>query len=764
MSAQLTASPRSRIALARAANRRIDLQTGVDSTYRNQIKRFKGWIEVERSKPGASAQLGGRGETYTTTSNIDLFFSEEVSKRTCQPQNARKALLAIIKLARNEHDEEFECESEVVKDALKSQKEVYAKSLGVVGDKIGCPVAGLPTNILQHKDNVVAMKYILSCRDDWYNVGPTWLWGTSAYVRGCSMRKFNLSELIYLDGWGPETTGPLAPILGLVLRKGPIHKERFKQDHVVAAFRDRDYFLCPLGITAFSLMYRLRKVGQRLHFFATRHEEPHFWRKFPIIEWARYTDEYNIIKQILKACDLRASKVTHFRQSGVALGGWGGLLVEATSSMAKHFENKHQKCYRPELRKDVMHIMASFGKDEAYFCKRAGLSNWLQTPWGFDIALNFLFPHLQTWKNQAYGGPHGDDCDGSRDFLELTVPFMARLILEDGVFFIKDFPNHPCSQILMQLPGYEAWARVARTRVDARVARSETDKISALNAGAAAAFLSTNRRIDVLEQRQQQILEAQKTYLEEGARRHAELMAALALRNAAGPATPAAPAQVGPAPILPRPPNNAAANLPALVRRGEMRRNAPRLGDVNTFLGSTRKQPPIDGSLPKSFEDLVIEHRDLELAAWENKNKQGWEGRVQQAFGKRVFLMAHLKRCAARFQRQQDPVLTAARKLDLRRANTAESVAQVHSRLKNTSPSTIRRPGGEGARPFRPRSVAGRMPRARARVPGVRRTRGEQILGAGMRQVAPPVPTTAQRNRQAVAQATANSIVETQLI
>jgi hypothetical protein len=58
-----------------------------------------------------------------------------------------------------------------------------------------------------------------------------------------------------------------------------------------------------------------------------------------------------------------------------------------------------------------------------------------------------LLPSLQTWRQQANsrGGDKSVCCD---KFLNHVLPYFIEVLVQDGVYFIKDFPSHPISALL----------------------------------------------------------------------------------------------------------------------------------------------------------------------------------------------------------------------------------------------------------------------------------------------------------------------------
>ena len=73
------------------------------------------------------------------------------------------------------------------------------------------------------------------------------------------------------------------------------------------------------------------------------------------------------------------------------------------------------------------------------------------------------------------------------------------MLVTDGAYFIKDFPDHPMSQYLTdRIPDYRAWAVVARREAKDLEEAREQDRITALNGASQAAFEASNNRMDTI--------------------------------------------------------------------------------------------------------------------------------------------------------------------------------------------------------------------------------------------------------------------------
>ena len=89
-------------------------------------------------------------------------------------------------------------------------------------------------------------------------------------------------------------------------------------------------------------------------------------------------------------------------------------------------------------------VMAGFSKSQAYFVPRALLT--LPHPIGWYETR--IVPELATWRDQAAHPIIGDSSMCATKFLHDLIPYFIEVVVQDGIYFVKDFPNHPFSQVL----------------------------------------------------------------------------------------------------------------------------------------------------------------------------------------------------------------------------------------------------------------------------------------------------------------------------
>ena len=111
-----------------------------------------------------------------------------------------------------------------------------------------------------------------------------------------------------------------------------------------------------------------------------------------------------------------------------------------------------------------MHVMGGFKKKEAYYIPRV----ILKIPYSRAYLCSQLLPDWTKWKEQIK--PPLGDSRGDLLVNEL-LPFLLQVAVQNGVYWLIDFRNHPCTNILKQslrdpMP-YERWALIARRECEA---------------------------------------------------------------------------------------------------------------------------------------------------------------------------------------------------------------------------------------------------------------------------------------------------------
>ena len=88
--------------------------------------------------------------------------------------------------------------------------------------------------------------------------------------------------------------------------------------------------------------------------------------------------------------------------------------------------------------------MAGFSKEDVYFVPRATL-HYENKSWSSLTKL--LLPDIDLWRRQA-DSANGDKSACAITFLYELLPWFVEVLVQDGIYFIHDFPSHPLTRFL----------------------------------------------------------------------------------------------------------------------------------------------------------------------------------------------------------------------------------------------------------------------------------------------------------------------------
>jgi hypothetical protein len=88
--------------------------------------------------------------------------------------------------------------------------------------------------------------------------------------------------------------------------------------------------------------------------------------------------------------------------------------------------------------------MAGFPGKEPYWVGRA----FLELEHGINWYERRILPQLETWRQQA-ASANGDKSLLCNKVLNHIIPYLITVMVQDGIYFINDFKEHPTSQLLI---------------------------------------------------------------------------------------------------------------------------------------------------------------------------------------------------------------------------------------------------------------------------------------------------------------------------
>jgi hypothetical protein len=411
------------------------VQRHIDKSYQNEYKNFVYWVEGTNMR---------EGEKYIHREAVDAYFAQAVVLRKVGKDSISRigeALEWFYKHLESRNCPEFSYKSGVVVSEAISQQVENRRNMP--NTALGTdPHKGLK-DVLPEADRVKLLTHIHRTRADWGSLGTSFSWGNNAGIRGASSRSLVFVDLFMSRGVGTTRDGDTARTLILVLRKGPIHKDNHASDGMVGSYRHRVYILCSIFNVSLHVINLLRQDDE-IHFY---HYDPlttrAIWWDKQLILYETLSHESGPMQQVYDATGVKGCKLTHNRTYAVQQAGSEGLAPHQVSSLTKHMQDKLNKCYLPEVDKEACRVMAGFSKHEAYFVGREHLI----LPLEIGVLIRTLLPRYDTWLAQA-ASPHGDKSTACKTFLQDIIPYMVQVIVQDGIYLIRDFPEHVMSNFL----------------------------------------------------------------------------------------------------------------------------------------------------------------------------------------------------------------------------------------------------------------------------------------------------------------------------
>lgn len=665
-----------------------------DKTYQKEWRNFRAYIDNERNENRLPA-----GPKYLSRQNVDLYFTEVVAERYCVPDTARRVVPALQWYSTYEEHihEPFVVDSATVRMALQSQK---GRRSAKEREKTYDPHANLPTDVLSPNDYTKLHNVVVN-QPNWADLQLCMSICDATFIRNGSFRKLMFQDLKLDTSHGPikEDSGPgKGRMMTEVLRPGDVHKDRHKYTTVVGHWRHSEYIRCATGALAMNFFVRFRNDAalQNINFYAApgapvadpatgERPRPAWWSIHLVWKWTNYASANTAYKSALRAADIEWAKVTHMRKSGMDKGSTEGVGQGALNSMSKHStkENKSSNRYYSQIDGSVCKVMAGFSKTEPYFVPRI----LLVPPWTEEQMTEACFPRIQQWRAQQ-AAPDGDKTRLAKDFLYDTLPFLALTAFQDGIYWIRDFPNHEVSIMLRNLfPTYENWALEARRWVDEKQNTLEESKVALLEGASQAAFNVLTRQIEQLHagistEIKQAVAQTEQKF-EQSMRQVFMLPQGGSQWNVSQNAYTSfsfVPPQSSRLP-LPAPPTH-------VVPLG----GPPQIQQNNDALAALRgspRMPEIPKELPLSIFEVLKQHQQRKLDTFKNSTKQHWPDPLRLAFSKRKYLYEQICKRAALFSGSDaERMDKAARRMDEERG--VSSVNSYLEQLKQND-STVKR-------------------------------------------------------------------------
>jgi hypothetical protein len=127
----------------------------------------------------------------------------------------------------------------------------------------------------------------------------------------------------------------------------------------------------------------------------------------------------------------------------VQQAGSEDLAPYQIKTLTKHMLEKIHSAYQLECDKETLKVMGGQGRDESRFVEHKYLD---AADYAFTVMENtsFLLPNYKDWVRQSQS-PNGDKSSCYRKFFFYIIPYLVKVLVQDGIFFIMDFLDHPMS-------------------------------------------------------------------------------------------------------------------------------------------------------------------------------------------------------------------------------------------------------------------------------------------------------------------------------
>jgi Centromere DNA-binding protein complex CBF3 subunit, domain 2 len=655
----------------------------VDTSYKREWKNFKHWV-AEKVVSGSLPSAG----KFLTRTNVDAYFNEVVVNRKIAPGTARRVVSALQLFAdREEYADgatKFKVdESTLVINALKTQSYLYVER---VRKEIVDPHANLPTDMLSADEIRKVLTHVLG-QSNWKDFSTCWNVCENTFLRCDSMLKLFFCDLIIDYTHGPVQSGPNARMLAIILRK-QAHKDRSNRIRVVGTWRSKDYLRCTTGMLAFNTFFTFFNEPT-LNFYkgsVNPKAKPSWQTKKIISGWSSTKAVDSAYQAVYKACGVGWKKSTHLRTMGIEFASAAGCQNDELGTMSKHLIDKIDR-YTTELYPPLLKVMARFAKDEEYWVPRLLLG--LPSDFTEDDLLKCLWPNIDEWREQQQG-IHGDGAGrvcAAFNFLWKVLPFFAMVIFQDGIYWLRDFPDNPATRLLIHVmpDWYLEWAADARDKVEEMIKHREESKVTDLNTAVQAAFSALSNKMDAGQEQTNAKIDAVANDL------RLQIAGMHSLRQCVEQQDE--PSSVVGQQVATGAQHDTPSSFVTIVDAvAPLRISLSPVTMVSTTASTLPPEPPVfPKDMPKSMEALLQEHRIYKLDAWAGPGigKKHWPQGVAMGFSRRMFFYSKIQDQALRFRNvaedfQASKMPRAAAELDKMRAG--RSLTKFGEALRQLNP------------------------------------------------------------------------------
>ncbi|GFH46819.1 predicted protein [Chaetoceros tenuissimus] len=489
---------------------------------------YKTWIDKERVRQRAKLDL--EDGKYFSQKAAETFFTQKITKEG--RHNARSALkfmYMLFYLAKSEAKpisrNDLYRENPLIQSNLKTCNLKQANKLAKLERKgFDVQQKKLSTSIVSPDEISKVIKSSLSCDQKWKTYVPKILTMFSCLIRHCSTQCVTLGKLTIvnknpdMDSFFPSDdeefvirTHPALCIISTELdqkKKGRVEDSMTERRiEVTGGFRSIRYEMCFVSLLAMSMMVQLNdaNIGPNLHCkniegeeeeeddflilndYLQEDDEPYeeetvveeedeeekhvnsSLRMFKCFPSNRRTTAKLTGLAFDKAGVPRWEKETHFKKAGIEYATSNGLTINETDALAGTKNNTSDMRYRSQLPLALMRLLAGANQERKYGNgpRRANFPAPAGLQWSDPVIVETVFSEHRRWKNEQQS-PEGDKGPAIKTLLDDVLPFWAKIILQDGVYWLKHHPRNEVVFFLRSLTfknpntqeeeAYEAWS------------------------------------------------------------------------------------------------------------------------------------------------------------------------------------------------------------------------------------------------------------------------------------------------------------------
>jgi hypothetical protein len=201
---------------------------------------------------------------------------------------------------------------------------------------------------------------------------------------------------------------------------------------------------------------------------------------------------------------------------------------------------------------------------------------------------------------------------------------LAFVALQDGIYWIRDYPNNTASIMLRNsLPGYEQWAILSKQ------ATLEESRIELLDAAARASFNFLGHKVDLL------VEEFRQAHLEHPADRQ-QLILLLQQQE-----------QVNAAPYQEQSPLSR--SFVSMVPTHRHPIQVSMTTNALAFLRPSPRVPEVATNWPKRVIGVLLQHKTANLNDYVNNKKTHWPAPLRNNFSRRMYLYRQIELCSCNY-------------------------------------------------------------------------------------------------------------------